>query len=398
MVPDLEPPQMPAPAPTLAPPPEVAPIPEPVAAPVAAPVATSVATPAPPPLRPPTPVVVPAVAPLVMPVAVPVAVAGPVAASDSAPLPTAVSAPPRVVLRTVGLRKQFGKTTALDGLNLEVREGEIYGFLGRNGAGKTTTIRALMGILHPDDGTVVLGGRSMPRVDVATKRQIGYVSQEPHFYPWMTGAQLGRFVGGFYPTWDHAEFRRLLDVLQLPPDRRFSHLSGGMQMKLALALALAHRPALLILDEPTAGLDPVARREFLDLLAGQARHRNRTTLFSSHLIEEVDRVADRIGIIEAGRMRYEGSLVELKATVRRVREPRPPPGDPASEAPPRLPFTTPPGFEQLRDESTATETSLVLRAPTSVWDAANFPAGTTRETLSLEDVFLSFVAGKRVEL
>ena len=368
MVPDLEPPQMPAPVAAPAPSPEVAATP--------APVATSSATPESPPL-PPT---------------------APAAAPVPAPIPVPVSTPPRVVLRTVGLRKQFGKTIALDGLNLEVREGEIYGFLGRNGAGKTTTIRALMGILQPDDGTVVLGGRSMPRVDVATKRQIGYVSQEPHFYPWMTGAQLGRFVGGFYPTWDHAEFRRLLDVLQLPPDRRFSHLSGGMQMKLALALALAHRPALLILDEPTAGLDPVARREFLDLLAGQARHRNRTTLFSSHLIEEVDRVADRIGIIEAGRMRYEGSLAELKATVRRVREPRPPPNDAGSEAPPPLPFTRPPGFEQLRDESTATETVLVLRAPTSVWDAANFPPSTTREALSLEDVFLSFVAGKRIEL
>ena len=380
MVPDLEPPKTPAPAVAPTPSPEVAPAP----APVPAPAITSVATPesTPPPLP------IPAVAP--------------VAASDSVPVAALVSVPvstpPRVVLRTVGLRKQFGKTIALDGLNLEVREGEIYGFLGRNGAGKTTTIRALMGILQPDDGTVVLGGRSMPRVDVATKRQIGYVSQEPHFYPWMTGAQLGRFVGGFYPTWDHAEFRRLLDVLQLPPDRRFSHLSGGMQMKLALALALAHRPALLILDEPTAGLDPVARREFLDLLAGQARHRNRTTLFSSHLIEEVDRVADRIGIIEAGRMRYEGSLAELKATVRRVREPRPPPNEGGSEAPPPLPFTRPPGFEQLRDESTATETVLVLRAPTALWDATNFPPNLTREALSLEDVFLSFVAGKRIEL
>ena len=326
--------------------------------------------------------------------------------------PPAEPTPPRVVLRTIDLRKSFGRTAALDGLDLEVREGEIYGFLGRNGAGKTTTIRALMGILQPDSGTVVLHGRPMPRVDIETKRHIGYVSQEPHCYPWMTGQQLGRFVGGFYPTWDHAEFQRLLAVLQVPPDRRFAHLSGGMQMKLALALALAHRPALLILDEPTAGLDPVARREFLDLLAGQARQRGRTTLFSSHLIEEVDRVADRIGIIEAGRMRYEGSLAELKATVRRVREPRPPsipptpatPPDPTATdpaipipnaVPPRLPFTPPPGFELLRDESTAAETNLVLRAPATLWTTTQFTPGLTPEPLSLEDVFLSFVAGPR---
>ena len=368
--------------------------------------------------------------------------------------PASPGAGPRVVLRTVGLRKAFGRTMALDGLNLEVREGEIYGFLGRNGAGKTTTIRALMGILQPDAGEVVLLGRAMARVDTETKRHIGYVSQEPHFYPWMTGTQLGRFVGGFYPTWDHAEFRRLMGALQLPLDRRFSHLSGGMQMKLALALALAHRPALLILDEPTAGLDPVARREFLDILAGQARQRGRTTLFSSHLIEEVDRVADRIGIIEAGRMRYEGSLAELKATVRRVREgrgraengvpmvdgaavapvgvgegavasavsgdalaldvppvlgaplsmppapapaPAPAPGPPIS-VPPRLAMAVPSGFELLRDESTATETVLVLRAPAERWAAMDFGAAVVVEALSLEDVFLSFVAGRRIEL
>ena len=356
--------------------------------------------------------------------------------------PASLGAGPRVVLRTVGLRKAFGRTMALDGLNLEVREGEIYGFLGRNGAGKTTTIRALMGILQPDAGEVVLLGRAMARVDTETKRHIGYVSQEPHFYPWMTGAQLGRFVGGFYPTWDHAEFRRLMGALQLPLDRKFSHLSGGMQMKLALALALAHRPALLILDEPTAGLDPVARREFLDILAGQARQRGRTTLFSSHLIEEVDRVADRIGIIEAGRMRYEGSLAELKATVRRVRDARvraaaisapvgevpptvmrmdevvpvlevPPvlggalamPPVPVPEvfvppipAPPRLGLAVPMGFELLRDESTEAETVLVLRAPAERWGMMDFGAGVVVEAMSLEDVFLSFVAGRRIEL
>src|SRR6186713_1369196 len=163
-----------------------------------------------------------------------------------------------IVLRTRGVRKRFGRTVALDGIDLSVREGEIYGFLGRNGAGKTTTIRALMGIVTPDAGEIELLGRSVRRVDVKTKQRIGYVSQEPHCYPWMTATALGRFVGGFYPTWDAAEYTRLLQVLELPANRRFSQLSGGMQMKLSLALALAHRPGLLILDEPTAGLDPVA--------------------------------------------------------------------------------------------------------------------------------------------
>jgi ABC-2 type transport system ATP-binding protein len=126
-----------------------------------------------------------------------------------------------VVLRTRGIRKNFGRTTALNGIDLRVREGEIYGFLGRNGAGKTTTIRALMGIVTPDAGEIELLGRSVRRVDVKTKQRIGYVSQEPHCYPWMTAQALGRFVGGFYPTWDEAEYNRLLKLLELPPNRRF---------------------------------------------------------------------------------------------------------------------------------------------------------------------------------
>src|SRR6185503_5697969 len=116
-----------------------------------------------------------------------------------------------------------------------------------------------------------------------------------------------------------AEFDRLLGLLELPPDRKASQLSGGMRVKLALALALASRPALLILDEPTAGLDPVARREFLEMIHRQARDHRRTTFFSSPLIDEVERVADRVGIVHRGRMRYEGDLDTLRASVRSVR-------------------------------------------------------------------------------
>src|SRR5689334_15859359 len=126
--------------------------------------------------------------------------------SDAPFLPQPLENAPGVVLRTHGLRKRFGRMVALDGVELNVHEGEIYGFLGRNGAGKTTTIRALMGILSPDAGEIELLGRAVRRVDVKTKQRIGYVSQEPHCYPWMTARALGRFVGGFYPTWDRAEF------------------------------------------------------------------------------------------------------------------------------------------------------------------------------------------------
>ncbi len=298
-----------------------------------------------------------------------------------------------VVLRTHALQKRFGRVTALDDVSLEVRAGEIYTFLGRNGAGKTTTIRALMGIIAPDRGEIELLGRAVRRVDRRTKQRIGYVSQEPHCYPWMNARALGRFVGGFYPTWDSAEFDRLLAVLDVPPKRRFAQLSGGTQMKLALALALAHRPALLILDEPTAGLDPVARREFLDLIASQARNHGRTTFFSTHLIDEVERVADRVGIIDRGRMRFQGGLEELRMEVRRVRWPRPVEGE-AMDPPPLLPAE----FEQLRDESTPEGRVWILRAPAAIWAAPDSVPGGTIEMLSLEDIFLGFAGGARVQL
>jgi ABC-2 type transport system ATP-binding protein len=292
-----------------------------------------------------------------------------------------------VVLRTTGLKKHFGRMLALDGVDLTVREGEIYGFLGRNGAGKTTTIRALIGILAPDEGEMELLGRSVRRVDVKTKQRIGYVSQEPHCYPWMSARALGDFVAGFYPTWDGAEYDRLLRSLDLPPDRRFSQLSGGMQMKLALALALAHRPALLILDEPTAGLDPVARREFLELIASQARNHGRTTFFSTHLIDEVERVADRVGIIDRGRMRYEGSVADLRAEVKRVH------AEPAGTPP-----VPGPEFQLLRDESVGGASMLVFRAPAAAWTAAQFGPTFRVEEMSLEDIFLAFAAAARVQL
>lgn len=181
--------------------------------------------------------------------------------------------PPANVLEARGLKRHFGSVPAVDGVDLTVREGEIYGFLGVNGAGKTTTIRLLMGIIAAEAGSIALMGEVSPRTTVRQKRPIGYVSQEQHFCPWMTCSQLGRFVGSMYPTWDAAEFVRLLSVFEIPAKRKVSQLSGGMKAK----LALAPRPDLLVLDEPTAGLDPVARREFMQTIVAQARQHRRTT-------------------------------------------------------------------------------------------------------------------------
>jgi ABC-2 type transport system ATP-binding protein len=267
---------------------------------------------------------------------------------------------------------RFGPVRALDGLSLAVRHGEVYGFLGRNGAGKTTTLRLLMGILRPHGGSIELLGSRVSRVPASLKRRIGYVSQEPTFYPWMNARQLGAFVGSFYPTWDAAEYQRLLRMLDVPMDRRASELSGGTRSKLGLALSLAPRPDLLLLDEPTAGLDPVARAEFNDQLMILQRERGTTVFFSSHLVGEVEKLADRVGIVQAGRTCFEGSVVHLRDSVRRMA---------------LAEDVVPEGFERLRGD--------IYRADPDRWDQAQ-STGLSAEKVSLEDIFLAFARTDRI--
>ena len=298
--------------------------------------------------------------------------------------PSTATPDPPFVLRACGLRRRFGKFFAVDGLDLNVRQGEVYGLLGVNGAGKTTAIRLLMGIIKADEGTLELMGERIQRIQVQQKQGIGYVSQEQAYYPWMTAARLGRFVSGFYPSWDAQEYDRLLQVLDVPPARKASQLSGGMRVKLALALALAPRPPLLILDEPTSGLDPLARREFLDIISRQARDHQRTTFFSSHIISEVERVADRIGIIHHGRMLYEGNQSDLRASVRQVlMPPQPLPAEftVLNEALPR-----PRGNEVPEAELK----TMILRASPAAWQEFYIP-GAEISQLSLEDIFVALV-------
>lgn len=284
----------------------------------------------------------------------------------------------KAVLEVKELRRSFRSVTAVDGLSFSVNPGEIYGFLGVNGAGKTTTIRMLMGIIAPDSGRISLHGEISKRTTLKQKQKIGYVSQEQNFYPWMTAEMLGTFVGGLYPTWDSDEYERLLKVLEVPKNRKVSGLSGGMRVKLALALAIAPRPPLLILDEPTAGLDPVARREFLEIITHQAREYGRTTFFSTHLLDEVERAADRVGIIHRGRKRFEGKLSELRERVRRIELL---PGQP-------LPI----GFEIWRefDVEGIGEKSVrpvIVNADAEAWAAS----GVKGERLSLDDIFIACV-------
>jgi ABC-2 type transport system ATP-binding protein len=304
-------------------------------------------------------------------------------------------------LEVRGLSKRYGRVEALRGLDLTVEEGEVYGFLGRNGAGKSTTIRILMGITRSSGGVIRMFGDEGRGDLMSLRQQIGYVAQDQNFYGWMTPRTIGRFVSGFYPTWGDDEYGRLLKAMDLP-DRKIREFSGGMKTKLALALALAHRPKLLILDEPTAGLDPVARREFLDMVRDQAERTGRTTFFSTHLLDEVERAADRVGIVDGGRTIYEGQLELLSRTVRRL-------AHPAVEGERGLPLPAALmdealGLTLLQDRVRRGRREVVVRARSPealealtlsvAGDAgdAGSSGGWAVETLSLEDIFVTMVA------
>lgn len=204
--------------------------------------------------------------------------------------------------------KRFGSLQVLSSLSLRVRRGEVYGFLGRNGAGKSTAIKMMMGITSLSSGSIELFGQPVTGNVVRARQRIGYVAQEQHFYHWMSPKQLGKFVSGLYPRWNQSRYQQLTDLFELPFKRKIGHFSGGMKAKLALCLAVATSPECLILDEPTAGMDPVARREFLDLVSREARRSEATVFFSTHLIDDIESIADRIGIVESGRTVYEGGL------------------------------------------------------------------------------------------
>ncbi|HEY0713152.1 MAG TPA: ABC transporter ATP-binding protein [Polyangia bacterium] len=286
------------------------------------------------------------------------------------------------------VRKSYGDVVALAGLDLRVDAGQVYGFLGRNGAGKSTTLRIVMGITRPDAGIVSLFGQSGAalRPLSAFRQRIGYVAQEQNFYAWMTPLRLGEFLAGFFPTWDAVEYQRLLTLLELPPKRPLGTFSGGMQAKAALAAALAHRPELLVLDEPTAGMDAVTRREFLALVREQARQSGRATLFSSHLIDEVELAADRIGIVDHGAMAWQGSLADLRACTRALTWQAP---DAQTQPLPPLPE----GVRILEDRTEGERRTLIVAGPPEqmALDAAAF-AGWVVAPAPLVDVFVAMVS------
>ena len=225
-----------------------------------------------------------------------------------------------LVIETAGLRKQYGVREAIRNVNLGVPAGSIYGFLGRNGAGKTTTIKILLGMMRPDAGSARVFGlpSEMPTSSVDIRRRTGFVSEDKDLYDYMTVGEIVRFTAGFYPRWRADLEDRYLRKFELPLDRRVRELSRGTRTKLALLLALCRSAELLILDEPTSGLDPAVSEEVLQLLVSHVAGEQLTVFFSSHQISEVDQIADRVAIIDQGRIVVAGELEELRASYRRI--------------------------------------------------------------------------------
>ena len=223
----------------------------------------------------------------------------------------AVTTPMSTAISISGLVKTFGPTRALDGLDLEVRTGEVHGFLGPNGAGKTTTIRVLLGLLRADAGRAELLGGDPWRDAVALHRRLAYVPGDVTLWPSLSGGEvidlLGRLRGGLDPK-RRAE---LLDRFDLDPRKKARTYSKGNRQKVALVAALASDVELLLLDEPTAGLDPLMEAAFRDVVADE-RHSGRTVLLSSHILAEVEALCDRVSIVRAGRIVESGTLAELR--------------------------------------------------------------------------------------
>ncbi len=209
---------------------------------------------------------------------------------------------PAVQIRDV--TRRVGSKLALDHLSLDVPAGTVLGLVGENGAGKTTLIRHVLGLLKAESGSVSVFGMNPVAEPVKVLSRVGYLSEEPDLPKWMRVDQLIRYVAAFYPTWDHAYARQLQHDFQLDLSAKVKNLSKGQRARAGLLCALAYRPDLLVLDEPSSGLDPIVRRDILSAIIRTIAEEGRTVLFSSHLLAEVERVSDRIAMIKSGRVLF----------------------------------------------------------------------------------------------
>lgn len=223
------------------------------------------------------------------------------------------------VIQAQALAKSFGSKNILRDVNLTIPQGAIVGLLGTNGSGKTTLIKCLLGLLRITRGTATVFGEDAWDLSAGAKSRLGYVPQDIRLYPWMVVRQVIAYTAAFYPSWDFTLTDRLLREWHLPPTDRTGTLSPGQLQKLALILALGHRPELLIFDEPVASLDPLARRDFLKSLLEITQDECHTVLFSTHITSDLERVASHVAVLRIGRIEFFDELDAMKDKVKRLR-------------------------------------------------------------------------------
>jgi ABC-2 type transport system ATP-binding protein len=283
------------------------------------------------------------------------------------------------------LVKRYGRTDAVNGLNLRVPAGRCYGLFGRNGAGKTTTIKCLLNLLRPAGGTVRVFGLDPARDEVDVKRRLAYVPDAVAFYPWMTVRQALDYLASFRPVWNAAVEASLLGRFQLDPRQKTGHLSKGQRTQLALIGAICAEPDLLVLDEPTSGLDPIVRREFIRTVIGTYQDGNpaRTVFISTHLIAEFEGLIDTFTIVDAGR-----DVLTMEADAARERYQRIYARFPAPVADVVLPGAqvTRRGDREI-EAVTSGDAAQVLDRLTAL-----SPETIQTESLTLEDIFISTLA------
>jgi len=282
------------------------------------------------------------------------------------------------------LTKSYGRHRALEGLDLDVRQGEVFGFIGPNGAGKSTTIRLLLDLIRPTAGTIRVLGHDPRRDGVALRRRIGYLPGELHLYDDRTAAEHVELMAALRSE-PATDADALMARLEVERERPVGTLSKGNRQKVGLVLALMHRPELIVLDEPTSGLDPLVQREVHEIL-GEARDRGQTVFLSSHVLGEVERVADRVGLIRRGRLAMVDDIGRLKARTTRRLELH------FAEPPPRDTFTGLPGVRAAQFDGDRATFTLDGPVDALLKAAARFEVLTiSSHEPDLEDVFLDLV-------
>jgi ABC-2 type transport system ATP-binding protein len=293
-------------------------------------------------------------------------------------------------IRTDRLTKYYDGRRVVDCLNLSVPQGTVYGLLGRNGAGKSTTLKMLAGMVCPDSGSAKLLGEHVQTLSPAVRARIAYLAEGHPLYTWMTVRQAVDFTTAFYANADRGLVERILEHFDLPPKAKIGRLSKGQRAQVSLALAIAPDPELLILDDPTLGLDTNVRRDFLESMIQIIQRRGRTILFSSHVLGDVERVADRVGIMVDGVLRVDCPADHFKRAVRKIvvefdREPPP------------LPHL--PGL--LSDWLVGMRRELVFVGfgpPQRAAIEALSPKNVTTVEMNLEDAFIEYTRGPRRSL